>query len=158
MHESDYKALLIPGNLARYKEGAFCILVGELKSFLPGHHIFVNSQPDHSAFLFNKKRVLIDNKQEDVYVVWIRRVDDQSPCNINNQLKMDHLPPQINSLRIQQQKFRQEIELAVACVHVDLFIESAEDKQLNKLPDVLTPLAVGDDANGKCRINCNEVW
>ncbi len=41
----------------------------------------------------------------------------------------------------------------MACVHVDLFVEGAKDKQLNKAPDVIKPLAVGDNANGKCLIN-----
>jgi hypothetical protein len=45
----------------------------------------------------------------------------------------------------------------VVHVHVDLFVEGMEDKQLNKAPDVMTPLAVGDDANGKSRINFNVI-
>ena len=39
---------------------------------------------------------------------------------------MDRLPPQINSLRLQQQKFRRDTELAIAHVHVDLFVDGAE--------------------------------
>ncbi len=60
----------------------------------------------------------------------------------NNQLKMDCHPPQINLLRIPQQKFHQETELAVACMHVDLLVEGTEDKQLIKAPDVMTPLVL----------------
>ncbi len=40
---------------------------------------------------------------------------------------MDHLPPRINSLRLQQQKFLRDTELAIAHVHVDLFVGGAED-------------------------------
>ncbi len=39
---------------------------------------------------------------------------------------MDHLPPQINSLGLQKQKFQQDTELAIAHVHVDLFVDGAE--------------------------------
>ncbi len=38
----------------------------------------------------------------------------------------------------------------MVCVHVDLFVEDAKDKQLNETPDVMKLLVVGDDANGKC--------
>jgi hypothetical protein len=55
IYESDYKALLIAGKLAWYKRWAFCILGDEWKSFLLGHHLFVNAQPDHSAFQLNKR-------------------------------------------------------------------------------------------------------
>jgi hypothetical protein len=153
MDESDYKVLLIAGNLARCKGGAFCILGDEWTSFLLGHHLFVYLQSDHSAFQFYKKRVVMNNTRDVVHVVRIGRVGDQLPCDFKIQLKMDRLPPRINSLRIQQQKIRRETELAVARVHVDLFVEGTEDKRLNEAPDVMKPLAVGDDAHGKCRIN-----
>jgi hypothetical protein len=41
---------------------------------------------------------------------------------------MDHLPPRINSLRLQQQKFCRDTEFAIviAHVHVDLFVGGAE--------------------------------
>ncbi len=111
MDEHDYKAPLIAGNLARYKGGAFCILGDEWRTFLLGHHLFMNSWLDHSAFQFDRKKVSINNNREHVYVVRIGRVGDQSPKNLNSQLKMDHRPPKINSLRIQQQQFRQETDL-----------------------------------------------
>ena len=42
MEESDYKALLIAGNLARNKGGAFCIQGDEWKSFFLGHSLFMD--------------------------------------------------------------------------------------------------------------------
>jgi hypothetical protein len=93
------------GKLAWYKGGAFFILGNEWTYFLLGHHLFLYLQLDHSAFQFNKKKDTINNTQENVFVVQIGRVGDQSPCNFNNQLKNDHLPPQINLLGIQQQNF-----------------------------------------------------
>jgi len=51
MDDSDYKALLIAGNLARYKGGAFIIQADERKSFLVGHHLFFMDLPsDQRAF------------------------------------------------------------------------------------------------------------
>jgi hypothetical protein len=38
MDESDYKALLISGNLARYKGGAFMIMLDKWKPFSGGYH------------------------------------------------------------------------------------------------------------------------
>jgi hypothetical protein len=40
MDEFDYKALLIAGNLARYKGGAFMIMLDKWKSFLVGRASF----------------------------------------------------------------------------------------------------------------------
>ena len=41
MDDYNYKALLIAGNLARYKGGAFIIQADEWKSFLVEHHLFM---------------------------------------------------------------------------------------------------------------------
>ena len=120
--EDNYKKLLIAANLARYKGNAFCIAADEWKSFLMGHHLFVNSSLS-SPFQCDKKKVSLNNKRGDVYVVRIGWVCDHSPPNINNQLKMDRSPPRINFLRIQQQAFCRETELAIARTCVDLFVE-----------------------------------
>ena len=47
---------------------------------------------------------------------------------------MDHLPPRINSLRLQQQKFCRDTKLAIAHVHVDLFVGGAEDSLSETAP------------------------
>ena len=58
--EDVYKKLLIAANLARYSKGnAFCIAGDEWKSFLMGHHLFVNSSLS-SPFQFDKKRVSLN--------------------------------------------------------------------------------------------------
>jgi len=49
MDDSDYKVLLIDGDLARYKGGAFIIQADEWKSFLVGHHLFVDLPSDQRA-------------------------------------------------------------------------------------------------------------
>ena len=64
MDDSDYKALLIAGNLAwyKYKGGAFIIQADEWKSFLVGHHLFMDLPSDQRAFQFNRKWIKLDNK------------------------------------------------------------------------------------------------
>jgi len=57
-----------------------------------------------------------------------------STRNFESQLKMDRLPPRINSLRLQQTKFWRDTELAIAHVHVDLFVDGAEDTLLETAP------------------------
>ena len=46
MDDSYYKALLIAGNLAWYKWGSFIIQADEWKSFLVGHHLFMDLPSD----------------------------------------------------------------------------------------------------------------
>ena len=127
MDEFDYKALLIAGNLARYKGGAFIIQADEWKSFLVGHHLFMDLPSDQRAFQFDRKWIALDDKRRAFYVIRIGRGGDLSPVKFESQLKMDRLPPRINSLRLQQQKFRQDTELAIAHVNVDLFVGGMED-------------------------------
>ncbi len=43
---------------------------------------------------------------------------------------MDRLPHRINSLRIQQQKFCRDTEMAIVKVHVDLFVGGTEEDSL----------------------------
>jgi hypothetical protein len=62
MDESDYKALLIAGNLARYKGGTFIIQAQEWKSFLFGHHLFLGLPSDRHAFQFDRMRIALDGK------------------------------------------------------------------------------------------------
>ena len=128
MDESNYKALLIAGNLARYKGGTFIIQADEWKSFLRGHRLFMDLPSDQrAAFQFDRKRMTIDSTRQNFYVIHIGREGDLSPLKFESQMKMDRLPPRINSLRIQQQKFRRETEMAIAEVHVDLFVGGTED-------------------------------
>ena len=127
MDESDYKALLIAGNLARYKGGDFIIQANEWKLFLRGHRFFMDLPSDRHAFQFDKKWIALDGKRSDFYVIRIGRECDLSPLKFESQLKMDPPPPRINSLRIQQQKFRWDTEMAIAEVHVDLFVGGTED-------------------------------
>ncbi len=69
MDESDYKALLIARNLVRYKGGAFTIQADECKSFLVGHHLFMDLPSDQRAFQFEKKQIALDDKQRAFYVI-----------------------------------------------------------------------------------------
>jgi hypothetical protein len=61
MDESDYKALLIAWNLARYRGGDFIIQADEWKSFLRGHHFFMDLPSGRQAFQFDKKRMTIES-------------------------------------------------------------------------------------------------
>ena len=122
MDDSDYKALLIAGNLARYKWGSFIIQADEWKSFLVGHHLFMDLPSDQRAFQFDRKWIALDDKRRAFYVIRIGRGGDLSPVKFESQLKMDRLPPRINSLRLQQQKFWRDTELAIAHVHVDMLL------------------------------------
>jgi hypothetical protein len=63
MDKSDYKALLIAGNLARYKGGTFIIQAQEWKSFLFGHHLFLDLPTNRHTFQFDRKRIALDGKQ-----------------------------------------------------------------------------------------------
>ena len=47
---------------------------------------------------------------------------------------MDRLPPRINSLGLQQQKFCRDTVLAIAHVHVELFVGGAEDSLSETAP------------------------
>ena len=133
--EDDYKKLLITANLARYKGNSFCIAGDEWKSFLMGHHLFVNSSLI-SPFQFDKKKVSLNKTQGNVYVVRIGWIGRNSPPNINDQLIKDHHPPRINSLRIHQQSFNWATELAITRTRVDLFVE---DEMLAHAPMENTP-------------------
>ncbi len=93
MDESDYKALLTAGNLARYKGGAFIIQADEWKSFLVGHRLFMDLPSDQHAFQLEKKRIALDNKRHAFYVIRIGREGDLSHLKFESQLKMDRLPP-----------------------------------------------------------------
>jgi hypothetical protein len=135
MDESDYKALLIAGNLARYKGRTFITQADEWKSFLVGHHLFTDLPSDQRAFQFGRKRCAINSKRQNFHVIRIGQGSDMSPRNFESQLKMDRLPLRNNSLRLQQQKFCRDTELAIAHVHVDLFVGGAEDS----LPETAPP-------------------
>jgi hypothetical protein len=65
MDESDYKALLIAGNLVRHRGGAFIIQADEWKSFLVGHHIFMDLPSDQRAFQFDRKQIALGSKRRD---------------------------------------------------------------------------------------------
>ena len=93
MDDSDYKALLIAGNLALYKGGAFIIQADEWKSFLVGHHLFMDLPSDQRAFQFDRKWIALDDKRHAFYVIRIGRGGDLSPVKFESQLKMDRLPP-----------------------------------------------------------------
>jgi hypothetical protein len=159
MDESDYKALLIYGNLARYKGGAFIIQADEWKSFLVGHHFFMDLPSDRRAFQFDRKRMTIESTRQHFYVIRIgREGDDLLPRNFESQLKMDRLPPRINSLRLQQQKFWRDTGLAIAHVHVDLFVDGAEDSLPETAPSKsLAPQMGLSDADATTKIVGDEI-
>jgi len=72
--------------------------------------------------------MVFDGKRQHVYVIRIGgRYAGPPTLSFERQTKMDRLPPRINSLRHQQQKFRRDTELAIAHMHVDLFVDGAED-------------------------------
>jgi hypothetical protein len=93
MDESDYKALHIAGNLAHYGGGAFVIQADEWKSSLVGHHVFIDLPSDQCAFQFDRKRIALDGKRRDFFVIRIGREGDLSPLKFESQVKMNHLPP-----------------------------------------------------------------
>jgi hypothetical protein len=127
MDKSDYKALLIAGNLAGYKGGTFIIQANEWILFLFGHHLFMHLPSDRRAFQFDRKRIALDGKRQNLNIIQIGWISDMSPRNFESQNKLDPFPSQINSLRLQQQNIRQDTELAIANVHIDLFVGAEED-------------------------------
>jgi hypothetical protein len=63
MDESNYRVLLIAGNLARYKGGTFIIQAQEWISFLFGHHLFLDLPSDRRAFQVKRKWIALDGKR-----------------------------------------------------------------------------------------------
>jgi hypothetical protein len=120
MDKDNFKVLLIPGNLAKYKGGSLYILRDQWKSFLGGHH-FSDLSPDRPTFEFEQKNIHINNQQENFYVVLIGSIIDQSPLKFEKQLKKKCNPPQMNSLRIQQQALCRVTDLAIANVHINQY-------------------------------------
>ena len=158
MEESDYKALLIAENLARYKVGAFIIQADEWKSFLVGHHLFMDMSSDQHAFHFDKKQIALDDKRRNFYVIRIGQEGDLSSLKFESQLQMDCLPPRINSLGLQQQKFCRDTELAIAHVHVDLFVGGTEDSLPENTPSKsLAPQMGLSDAETTTKIVGDEI-
>jgi hypothetical protein len=102
--------------------------------------------------------MVFNGKRQVVYVVRIGRGGDLSPSNFESQLKMDRLPPQINSLRLQQQKFWRDTGLAIAHVHVDLFVDGAEDSLPETAPSKsLAPQMGLSDADTTTKIVGDEI-
>jgi hypothetical protein len=159
MDEFDYKALLIAGKLARYKGGAFMIIIDQWKSFLRGHPHFIDLPSDCTPFEVDQKRMVFDGKRQHVYVIRIGgRYAGPPTLSFERQTKMDRLPPRINSLRLQQQKFRRDTELAIAHVHVDLFVDGAEDSLLETAPSKsLAPQMGLSDADATTKIVGDEI-
>jgi hypothetical protein len=82
---------------------------------------------DRRAFQFDRKQISLDGKQQNLNVIQIGWISDMLPRNFESQNKLDRFPPRINSLRLQQQKFCQDTELAIVHIHVDLFVGAEED-------------------------------
>jgi hypothetical protein len=82
---------------------------------------------DRRAFQFDRKRIALDGKGQNLNVIQIGWSSDMSPRNFESQNKLDTFPPRINSLRLQKQKLLQDTELAIVHVHVDLFVGAEED-------------------------------
>ena len=89
---------------------------------------------DQRAFQFDIKEIPLDGKRNNCFVIQIGRVDDLLPLKFERQLQTDRPPPRINSLRLQQQRFHWDTELAIAHVHVDLFVGGAEDSLSETAP------------------------
>jgi hypothetical protein len=93
MDESDYKALLIAGNLVRYKGGTFIIQANEWKSFLFGNHLFMDLPSDRCAFQFARKWIALDGKRQNLNTIQIGQISDILPQNFESQNKLDCFPP-----------------------------------------------------------------
>jgi hypothetical protein len=92
-------------------------------------------------------------KRQVVYVIRIGHEGDLSHFKFESQLKMDRLPPRINYLRLQQQKFRRDTELAIAHVHIDLFVGGTEDSLSETAPSKsLAPQMGLSDADATTKI------
>jgi hypothetical protein len=63
------------------------------KSFLVGHHIFMDLPSDQCAIQFDMKKIALDSKRRVFFVIQIGQVGDLSPLKSESQLQMDCLPP-----------------------------------------------------------------
>ena len=108
---------------------------------------------DQHAFQFDKKRIALGDKRRDFYVIRIGQEGDLSSLKFESQLQMDCLPPRINSLGLQQQKFCRDTVLAIAHVHVELFVGGAEDSLSETAPSKsLAPQMGLSDADATTKI------
>jgi len=120
MDRGNFEALLIAGNLAKYKGGSLCILADRWLSFLRGPH-FLDLSPDHGAIEIERKNLILNNQRERFYFVRIGPINDQTPLRFEKQYLTKNNPPQMNSLRIQQQALCRATDLAIANVYVNQY-------------------------------------
>ena len=97
--------------------------------------------------------MVFDGKHQVVNGNRIGGEGDLLPLTFESQLQMDRLPPRINSLGLQQQKFSRDTEFAIAHVHVDLFDGGAEDSLPETTPSTsLAPQMDLSDADKTTKI------
>jgi hypothetical protein len=120
MDRVNFEALLIAGNLAKYKGNSLCILVDRWESFLRGHH-FSDLSPDFCSIEIEQKNITINHQRERFYVVCIGRIVDRTILKFEKQYQMKINPPRMNSLRIQQQALCRATDLAVANIYINQY-------------------------------------
>jgi hypothetical protein len=91
MDQNNYKALLIAGNLGRLGEGEFCILGDKRKSFINGPR-FIDLPSDRKLEV-DRKRITVDGKRQDFYVIRIGWICAMSPMNFETKKKNGSSPP-----------------------------------------------------------------
>ena len=136
------------------------IIIDQWKLFLRGHPHFIDLPSDCTPFEVDQKRMVFDGKRQHVYVIRISgRYAGPPTLSFERQTKMDRLPPPINSLRLQQHKFRRDTELAIAHVHTDLFVDGVEDSLPETAPSKswAPQMGLSEDADTKTIIVGDEI-
>jgi hypothetical protein len=111
MDRANFEALLIAGNLAKYKGNSLFILVDRWESFIRGHH-FSDLSPDFCAIEIERKNITINNQREKFHVVCIGRIVDRTILKFEKQNQMKINPPR-KILSEQQQLFSSRAHFSI---------------------------------------------
>jgi len=125
MEHNDYKALLVAANLSRCKGSKFMIFLNKWKSFLGEHHFI--DLPSHLTAPRLRPTKKGWYSMGNARLCMSSESDEKVICGSSP-------PPRINSLSLQQQKFRQDTELAIVHMHIELFVSGMEDSLLETTP------------------------
>jgi hypothetical protein len=120
MDRVNFEALIIAGNLAKYKGNSLCILADQWETFIRGHH-FSDLSPDFCSIEIERKNMTINHIRENFYVARIGRIVDRTILKFEKQYQMNINPPRMNSLRIQQQAMCRATDLAVANIYINQY-------------------------------------
>jgi hypothetical protein len=139
MDRVNFEALIIAGNLAKYKGNSLCILADQWETFIRGHH-FSDLSPDFCSIEIERKNMTINHIRENFYVARIGRIVDRTILKFEKQYQMNINPPRMNSLRIQQQALCRATDLAVANIYINQYQKGKRNVIMATSAEVIMPI------------------